>query len=168
MIINHYAMGYFTKKQMKSNGKWYPVATTIGKPVTTKEVARRLSALSSLSTGDVISVLDLLGGVLGQFMNEGRTVKLEGVGTFYYTIDAEGNGVDTADEVSAKQITGTRVRFIPETARGSKGQIVSRSLIAEDVFWELLSEDIPAQPVDDTTPGTGGEDDDDSGQGTFG
>lgn len=136
MIINLNTMGYFTKKQMKSNGKWYPVATTIGKPVTTKEVARRLSALSSLSTGDVLSVLDLLGGVLGEFMNEGRTVKLEGVGTFYFTANATKQGVDSADEVSAKQITGVRVRFIPETGRSVNNQVVTRSLVPGNIFWE--------------------------------
>lgn len=168
MIINLYTMSYYIKQQLKSNGKWYPKAKTIGKPVTTAEVAKKLADLSSLSTGDVKSVLDLLGGVLADFMNSGRTVKLEGVGTFYYTVNAEGNGVDTADKVNAKQIKGTRVRFIPEVSRGTKSEITTRSLVGPGTFWELLDENIPAQPVDDTTPGTGGEDDDDSGQGTFG
>lgn len=138
-------MAYYKKVQVKSNKKWYPKAAIIGKPITTKEIANRLAALSSLSTGDVISVLDLLGGVMGDYMNQGRTVKLNGIGTFYYTINATGNGVDTEDEVSAKQVKSTRVRFIQETARGSSNEVTMRSMVSPDTFWELLDEDIPAQ-----------------------
>ena len=144
-------MAYFKKKQMKANGKWYPVAVTIGRPVGTDTIAKKLADLSSLSTGDVKSVLDLLGGVLGDYMNQGRSVKLDGVGTFYYTANTEGKGVDT----------GTRVRFIPEVSRGSSGQVTTRSLVGEDTFWEVLDDEIPAHPVPDgeeeeETPG--GED----------
>ena len=96
-------MAYFKKKQMKANGKWYPVAVTIGRPVGTDVIAKKLADLSSLSTGDVKSVLDLLGGVLGDYMNQGRSVKLDGVGTFYYTANTEGKGVDTEKEVGAQQ-----------------------------------------------------------------
>ena len=46
-------MAYFKKKQMKANGKWYPVAVTIGRPVDTNTIAKKLADLSSLSTGDV-------------------------------------------------------------------------------------------------------------------
>ena len=78
-------MAYFKKSQKKVNGKWYPQGVTIGKPVQTKEVANRLADLSALSPGDCYSMLGNLGKVLGEFMNAGRTVKLDGVGTFYYT-----------------------------------------------------------------------------------
>lgn len=160
-------MSYYIKQQLKSNGLWYPKAKSIGRPVTTAEVAKKLADLSSLSTGDVKSVLDLLGGVIGDFMNQGRTVKLEGVGTFFYTINAEGNGVATPDEVSAKQIKGTRVRFIPEVTRGVNSEVTTRSLVDSNVFWQLLSEDIPAAAVGTETPGggTGGGEDE---EGSFG
>ena len=44
-----------------------------------------------------------IGKVSGELMNAGRTVKLDGVGTFYYTPNTQGQGVDTAEKVSAKQ-----------------------------------------------------------------
>ena len=155
-------MAYFKKKQMKTNGKWYPIAVTIGRPVDTNTIARKIAELSSLSTGDVKSVLDLLGGVMGDSMNNGRSVKLDGVGTFYYTANSEGQGVDTEKEVGAQQITGTRVRFIPEVTRGSSGQVTTRTLVGEDTFWELLDEEIPAHPVPDGEDG--GEEEGDDGQ----
>lgn len=146
-------MAYYKKNQKKINGKWYPQSVTIGKPVTTKEVANRLADLSALSPGDCYSMLGNLGKVLGEYMNSGRTVKLDGVGTFYYTANTTGQGVDTPEEVSAKQIKGTRVRFIPEVARSVGGQVSTRSLISENVFWEELDVDSSSS----SAPSTGGE-----------
>lgn len=160
-------MAYFKKQQLKSNGKWYPKSVTIGRPVDTDTVAKKLADQSSLSVGDVLSVLKLLGGVIGDYMNNGRSVKLEGLGTFYYTANAEGNGVDTEKEVGAQQITGTRVRFIPEVSRGSSGQVTTRSLVGSDVFWELLDDEIPANPVPDGED-PGGEEGGDDGGGSMG
>lgn len=142
-------MAYYKKKQAPVNKKWYPQSVTIGKPVTTKEIAQKLADLSSLSTGDVKSVLDLLGGVLGDFMNSGRTVKLDGIGTFYYTADAQGNGVDSPDKVSAKQIKGTRVRFIPELFRNSSSGVTTRSMVNTNIFWEELPDAASASDAGD-------------------
>ena len=120
----------------KINGKWYPQSVTVGKPVTTDEVAKRLSAESTVSPGDTFAVLKSLGGVLGDFMSNGRTVKLDGLGTFYYTAASTGNGVATEKEVTASQISGVRVRFIPETHQSSSHQVTTRTLVSDNIFWE--------------------------------
>ena len=129
-------MAFFKRMKKKINGKWYPQSVTVGKPVTTDEVAKRLAAESTVSPADTYAVLKALGGVLGDFMANGRTVKLEGLGTFYYTASATGNGVATEKEVNASQISGVRVRFIPETHQSSSHQITTRSLVSDSVFWE--------------------------------
>lgn len=129
-------MAFFKKIQKKINSKWYPQSVTVGKPVTTDEVAKRLAAESTVSPADTFAVLKSLGGVMGDFMANGRTVKLEGLGTFYYTAAANGNGMDTAEKVTASQITGVRVRFIPETHLSSSHQVTTRSLVSENIFWE--------------------------------
>jgi len=129
-------MAFYKKVQKKVNQKWYPQSVTVGKPVTTDEVADRLAQISTVSRADTYAVLKDLGGVLSDYMAQGRTVKLDGVGTFYYTANSQGQGVDTADEVSAKQITGVRVRFLPETGRNSNNQVVTRSLVSSNIFWE--------------------------------
>ncbi len=69
-------------------------------------------------------------------MANGRTVKLEGVGTFYYTANSKGNGVETADKVTASQITDVRVRFVPEKHMSSSHQVTTRSLVSDNIFWE--------------------------------
>lgn len=82
------------------NGLWYPQSITVGKPVTTDEVAKRLAIESTVSPADTFAVMKSLGNVLVSYMAEGRTVKIDGVGTFYYTAITSGNGVDSPDKVS--------------------------------------------------------------------
>lgn len=129
-------MAFFKKVQQKINGLWYPKSVTVGKPVTTDQVADRLAQISTVSRADTYAVLKDLGSVLADYMAQGRTVKLEGVGTFYYTANASKQGVPTPDLVTANQITGVRVRFIPETTRTSRGAVATRSMVSGDIFWE--------------------------------
>ena len=125
-------MGFFKKVKQKINGMWYPQSITVGKPVTTDEVAKRLAIESTVSPADTFAVLKSLGSVLGSYMADGRTVKLDGVGTFYYTAVASGNGVDSPDKVTAKQITGVRVPFTTTaTFAGSSG--FSAPFFPEDI-----------------------------------
>ena len=145
-------MPYFKKRKKKINGKWYPQSVTVGEPVTTDEVAQLLADLSAVSPGDTFSVLKNLARAMSIYMSSGRTVKLDGVGTFYYSAKANGQGVDTPEEVNANQIVGVRVRFIPEMDRNSQGA-VSRALVPNNLKWEELFDD-PSKGTT-TTPGTG-------------
>ena len=129
-------MAFFKKNQQKINNLWYPHAITVGKPVDTDQVAARLSQLSTVTPGDSYAVMKNLGGVLGDYMAQGRTVKIDGVGTFYYTAATNKNGVESADTVSASQITGVRVRFIPEVRRNSSKKVTTRSMVDTNIFWE--------------------------------
>ena len=69
-------MAFFKKVKKKLTGLWYPEAITVGKPVTTDQVADRLALISTVSRGDTYAVLKDLGVVMAAFMAEGRTVKL--------------------------------------------------------------------------------------------
>ena len=69
-------------------------------------------------------------------MGQGRTVKIDGVGTFYYTATSAKKGVETEKEVSASQINGVHVRFIPEVERNSGNQVVTRSMVNTKIVWE--------------------------------
>ena len=133
-------MAFFKKVKKKLTGLWYPEAITVGKPVTTDQVADRLALISTVSRGDTYAVLKDLGEVMASFMAEGRTVKLEGVGTFYYTINAD-KGIAKPEEVTAKQIKNVRVRFIPETSRTQSNKVATRSLVSDSIYWEEWKED---------------------------
>ncbi|MDR2119063.1 MAG: HU family DNA-binding protein [Tannerellaceae bacterium] len=129
-------MAFFKRIQQKINGLWYPKSVTVGKPVSTDQVADRLAQISTVSRADTYAVLKDLGGVMGDYMAQGRTVKLDGIGTFYFTAVATKQGVDSKEKVKATHITGVRVRFIPETTRTSSNKVAARSLIPDNIFWE--------------------------------
>ena len=128
-------MAFYKKFQSKLNDLWYPKAITTGTPITTDKVADKLSLLSTVTRGDTYAVLKNLGSVMADYMAMGRTVKIEGVGTFYYTAAANKKGVATAAEVNSGQINGIRVRFIPEVKRSTSKQITTRSMVDVDVDW---------------------------------
>lgn len=134
-------MAFWKRIKMKINGLWYPKSVLVGTPVTTKQVAERLARESTVSLANVYAVLLSLGSVLGDYMSQGRSVKLDGIGSFYFTATANKNGVAKEEDVSAKQINGVRVRFIPETSykqNGSTpaGRRATRNLTDVSIEWE--------------------------------
>ena len=57
-----------------------------------------------------------------------ESVTLDGLGTFRMVIKAGGNGVETAEEVSAQQAK-VMIRFAPTSTRNSNGTMATRSLV---------------------------------------
>lgn len=129
-------MAFFRRIKKSINQLWYPQSITWGKAVTTREVADELSAISTVTRGDTYAVMENLGRVLSSYMGQGRTVKIDGVGTFYYTATSAKRGVPTAEEVSASLIKGVRVRFLPEVERNSGSQVTTRSMVNTKIVWE--------------------------------
>lgn len=153
-------MGFYKKRQQKVNGLWYPQSVTMG-TIEMEKIIERLAQISTVSKSDVQAVLGDLATVMADYMSLGYTVKIDGLGTFYYTAVTNKQGVATKEEVSAKQITGVRVRFLPETERSSDNKHITRALSDVDITWREV--DDKGNPVDDST-GT----DDSDGEGTFG
>lgn len=123
-----------------------------------KRIAERLVRISTVSKSDVQAVLGDLATVMADYMALGYTVKLDGLGTFYFTAVTNKQGVETKEEVSANQITGVRVRFLPESERKNGNKVLTRALSDVDITWREV--DDKGNPVDDT--------DDTGGEGTFG
>ncbi len=145
-------MPYFKPKKQKINELWYPQAQTLGQ-IPMEQIINRLTEISTVSKSDVKAVMGDLAHVLNEYMDLGYSVKLEGLGSFYYTADASKQGVPTEKEVSASQIVGTRVRFIPEYTRGTS-KVTTRALAGITVKWK------PFPTADkETSSGTGGSTD---------
>ena len=88
-------------------------------------------------------------------MGQGRTVKIDGIGTFYYTATSTKRGVPTAEEVSASLINGVRVRFLPEVERNSGNQVTTRSMVNTKIVWKewgKTSTSTGTTPGDNTVP----------------
>lgn len=154
-------MAYFKKKQQKINGLWYPVSITMGEVITTQKISERLSAISTVSKSDVQAVLADLASVMADYMALGHTVKLDGLGTFYFTAVASKQGVATPEEVSARQITGVRVRFLPESSRKNGNRTVTRTLTDVDITWNEVNDDGSIVSSGPGGGGTGGGSSDD-------
>lgn len=146
-------MAFFKAVYKKLSQRWHPQAVTVGKPVEMAELCKQISLISTVSSADTKATIEALGLVLGTFMNTGRTVHVQGLGTFYYTCVSNGKGVETADKVNATQITGTRVRFIPESTR--QGTAVTRSLANNDVTWININSVSTLDGTGTESPGSG-------------
>ena len=151
-------MAFYKPMQLKKNGKWYPQAVQVDKPFETDELADRLAQISTVSRADVYAVLVNLPAVMADMMNAGRSVRMEGLGTFRYTIHAAENGVDTSADVSADQIRSVRVRYTPETRRPNKTGDVTRALVPDTLRW-VRFDGTPAEEDDTEEPGGDGGDD---------
>ena len=127
-------MAFFRKKKLK-DGKWHAMAVTLLSPATINDVADRLAARSTVSRADIYAVLVDLGEVMGELMASGRSVKLQGVGTFFLTCQTRGKGTDTPEELTKDMLTDVKVRFIPEYSRGPRKQITGRTMIDKDLEW---------------------------------
>lgn len=130
-------MAFFKPIYKKLSKKWHPQAVSVGKPIEMDELCKQIALISTVSSADTKATLEALGLVLGTCMNTSRTVHVEGLGTFYYTCISTGKGVDTAEKVNANQISGTRVRFVPESHR--QGTTITRGLIGENVTWANIN-----------------------------
>lgn len=112
-----------------------------------------------MSRADVFAVLKNLPGVMADMMAAGRSVRMDGLGTFRYTINAEKQGVDTPEEVSDAQIQAVRVRYTPETRRPNKTGAVTRALVDDNLRWVRYD----GQSVDDEADASGGEEEEEGG-----
>ena len=87
-------------------------------------------------------------------MNAGRSVHLQDIGFFRYTIAARKGGQDTPDKVTADDIELTRIRFTPET-NYTQGRAVTRTLAPDSVHWTRWKGE--EDKGTSTTPGGGEE-----------
>lgn len=125
------------KRKWQGREKWTLTTVTQGKPVSTKELCDYIADSTTASKGDVYNVLMSLPKVMVLFMKNGRSVRLEDIGTFRYGITA--GMVDREEEVGEELIREVRVKFAPErtvTVVG-KQRITHRALIPDGLTWEI-------------------------------
>lgn len=152
-------MAFIKKQKRKLNGqeKWTVGTVTAGKPVSTDELCKYIADSTTASKGDVYNVLMALPKIMELFLKQGRSVKLEDIGTFRYTVSAA--LTDNEADATEALIRDVKVRFTPErtvTAVG-KQRIVRRALIPDNLTWEIYDKPSKKKPSDggDDTPTPG-------------
>ena len=83
-------------KGNKSEQETFHARIVPGRTIQTEQLARELATMSSVSTGDVISVLDNLSYMISVHLKEGNIVNLDKIGHFSISVS------------SPKQLTGDR------------------------------------------------------------
>lgn len=154
-------MAFYKVRLQKKSGLYYPQAITVGKQITTKQLGKALSDRSTVTLADTLAVLSELGNVMSTFMAEGRSVKLDGLGSFRYNINAQKQGVEKEEEVSAEQIKSIRVRFVPEMTRNADKSVATRTMqpTAVDWFeWAGKESEKDADSAGGSSSGGGGDD----------
>lgn len=140
------------KRKWQGREKWSVTTVTQGTPVSTKELCQYIADSSTASASDVYATLLALPKIMELNMKNGRSVKLEGIGTFRYKVSAA--MVDKEADADESLIRDVRVQFTPErtvTAVG-KQRIVRRALIPDSLTWEIY--DKPSRNKPAATGGT--------------
>lgn len=142
-------MAFYKEQYNEKFGVYYPQAVVVGKPVDTKTIADRLAKISTVSRADVAAVLAELPGVMADYLAQGKSVRLDGLGTFRYTLDTD--GVENREDFDfQKQVKAVRVQFTPtKEGAATKGGTQTRALVPGGIEW--LKYDGQAAAEDDGT-----------------
>lgn len=160
-------MAFYKVRLQKKSGLYYPQAITVGKQVSTKQLGKALSDRSTVTLADTLAVLSELGTVMSTFMAQGRSVQLDGLGSFRYTINSTKQGVEKEEDVSTNQIKSIRVRFVPEMTRNADKTVATRTMQPTAVDWFLWGKEDEKNGGSDSA-GEDDSDNGDSGSGTGG
>jgi len=90
--------------------KFYPSIESSGRK-TLRQMAERISQISTVSTADTMAVLEALLTTIPDELAAGNIVELGDFGNFWLRSDSE--GADTAEAVRASQINSVLPRFNP-------------------------------------------------------
>ena len=94
--------------------KYYPQVITWGKPATLNTIAHKMTYSSSLTLGDIKSVLTNFVYAMRAELFAGRSVNIEGFGVFSLSATTEGS--ETKEECQATKIKSLRINFRASTS----------------------------------------------------
>ncbi len=90
-------------------GKYYPQLVVLGKPATIDTISAKMKDKSSLSKGDIRSVLINFVEVMREELFNGHSVSIKGFGTF--SLSATADGVDEKKDCLPGNITLISINF---------------------------------------------------------
>lgn len=114
-------MAIVFKKALRKNvadptgaAKYYPQLLTLGQSVGIDKIAHQMKENSSLSKGDILSVITNFVECMRTNLYNGHSVNIRDFGVF--SLSARAKGVDTEKECTAKNIKAVRINFRPSTS----------------------------------------------------
>ena len=158
---------FYELRQNKNNlskifGKWFAHSKTV-ETLNTRKLAQHISEHGSIYTPDVVyGVLEKFRSCLLEMLLESKKVKIEGLGTFYCTVENTKGGAQKKEDFSvSKHLKALHIRFLPEQEQ--EQNISSREFLKKAEFINI-EQWLKSQESDTTTEtgsgnsgGTGGE-----------
>ena len=133
---------YEVKKNtnMKSTafGRWFAQIKSL-ETLNTRRLAQHISEHGSIYTPDVVyGVLEKFRSCLLEMLLESKKVKIEGLGTFYCTVEnTKGGAMKKEDFNVNKHLKALHIRFLPEQA--AEENISSREFLKKAEFINVES-----------------------------
>ena len=149
-------------KNSKVNGKWFAHQKTI-ETLNTRKLANHISEHGSIYTPDVVfGVLEKFRSCLLEMLLNSKKVKIEGLGTFYTTLECKKGGALTKDKFNiSSNIDGLHIRFLPEQEQ--EQNISSRQFLKQAEFINVDSLLKKEDEENNPSSGSGGSTDNGSG-----
>ena len=111
---------FYELRQNKNNlskifGKWFAHSKTV-ETLNTRKLAQHISEHGSIYTPDVVyGVLEKFRSCLIEMLLDSKRVKIDGLGTFFTTIENEKGGAISVEKFSVNtNLKALHIRFLPE------------------------------------------------------
>ena len=99
----------------KAYGKWFGYVKSL-ETMNTRKLAKHISEHGSVYTQDVVfGVLEKFRSCLVEMLLDSKKVKIDGLGTFYCTIENQKGGADKKEKFNVNtHLKALHIRFMPE------------------------------------------------------
>ena len=155
---------YEVKKNQNSKstafGKWFAQIKTL-ETLNTRRLAQHISEHGSIYTPDVVyGVLEKFRSCLLEMLLESKKVKIEGLGTFYCTLENQKGGALKKEDFNVnKHLRALHIRFLPE--QEAEQNISSREFLKKAEFinieqWLKGEDGSTSGSTDGSDPSSGG------------
>lgn len=145
---------FYKRAYSASKNVYYPRAVVKGRAATLDDIGEVLVQKSCVSANDVAAVFKDFGKIISQFLSQGKSVKIDGLGSFRLTLTT--TGVASLDQFDfASQVKSVRVAFTPEVKKSTSGAMTRAMVDGTSVEWLEWAETAETASGSDTQ--TGGE-----------
>ena len=119
-------------------GKWYGRVKNL-ESLNTRKLANHISEHGSIYTPDVVyGVLEKFRSCLLEMLLDSKKVKIDGLGTFFTTIENQKGGAATKDKFNVNtHLKALHIRFLPEQEQ--ENNISSRQFLKQAEFINVDS-----------------------------
>ena len=149
-------MAFYKKAYNPKTNVYYPRAITIGSAINTDQIAEALADRSTVTKTDVKAVLTEMADVMSQYMAQGKSVKLEGLGSFRLGLNTKGVA-NEEDFDFQTQLQHVKVNFTPETTYPASTGAATRSMVSNNIEWIEFDKTQPDDTGEAGTPSGGNE-----------